>query len=265
MFKFTPIALLSIAAASVFASDNIYNNRFQDFDNEMNIGYGQVQSIFGPYITPTSSSGTITSTVNMVDLEVERLFNNQVWVDVTANMSFGAGPTGIPTPPGQVNFATPVNYGFNGRVGYAFSLVKNHLQLTPYGILGVNNVFNSVVTPVTKFANPVSTDQYEYTMGLGARLEYRVNNTFLLYADQTAIYNWDASGIQNGKQSQNNMAATSTLGLKVNLVQDLQLGLKGFWTAYAPQSGAGMSIGGGYQMYELQTAVGGMITAGLTY
>ena len=248
-------------------SQNLYalsNNLFQEFDNQISIGYGWQQSIFSPYKTPTASTGNIYGTVNLINFEGEHLFNNGTWVDVIANMSFGAGPAGRAMP-GLVNYANPSDYGINAKIGYAIPFLEQHLQLTPYAMVGLNNVYSSVITPVTKLANPQVANAYEYIFGVGARIEYRINNIVLLNADQLIAYNWDASGIQNGVQSQNNIAYTSTLGAKFNVVQNLQLGIKGFWAGFMPQSGASMSQGQGYSMYQLQSSVGGLVSVGLTY
>ena len=261
MKKFLSTMLL-LYSYHLYAIDN---SSFQAFDNQISLGYGWQQSIFSSYKTPTMSTGNIYSTVNLINLEGEHLFNNGTWVNVVAGMSFGAGPVGHARPSSLVNYANPSDYGINAKVGYAFPLLHQHVQLIPYAMLGLNNVYSSVITPVTRLANPQIASAFEYTFGAGARIEYRINNVVLLNADQLIAYNWDASGIQNGVQSQNNVAYTSTIGAKFNVVENLQLGIKGFWTGFMPQSGAGMSQGPGYYMYQLQSSVGGLISVGLTY
>jgi hypothetical protein len=242
-----------------------HNSLFQAFDNQVSMGYGQQQSTFGSYSTPTASTGNIYGTVNLINFNGEHLFNNGIWVNVNADTSFGAGPAGYATPTSLVNYANTSDYGINTKVGYAFIVLEDHLQLIPYAMFGLNNVFSSVITPVTRLANPQVANAYQYTFAGGARLEYRINDVAFLYADQIFVYNWDASGIQNGVLSQNNVAYTSTIGSKFNVAENIQLGIKGFWTGYIPQSGAGMSQGPGYFMYQPQSSVGGLVSVGLTY
>ncbi len=190
----------------------------------------------------------------MVNLEAERLLNNGIWIDLNADMAFGAGPTNY----GNSNGVS--NYGLNGKVGYAFPLLNQHLQLTPYLLAGVNN--NAQAADNFAVANQPSqftANQLFYTGGVGGRLEYRINKIFLVYADQLVAYNWDQTGYNYGVMPQNNVQYTSTLGAKFNIVDNFQLGVKGFYTNYQQQaSNSGYTLQG-------ENGFGGLVTVGLTY
>jgi hypothetical protein len=247
------ISLLAVSGASAFAMSN---NLFQEFDDQVSIGYGMNQANstgFAP------GAGNLIGQTNVINLEAERLLNNGVWIDINANMAFGAGPAGA-SP-----YANPSDYGVNGKVGYAFTMANQHLQITPYGMVGLNNNASSMVA-INGVANPQGANLFAYTAGGGARIEYRANRWFLLFADQSLGYNWDQSGPLGGVMPQNNLFYTSTLGMKFNVVKNFQIGLRGYYTGYSPQaSNAVPGTGGFITVPQAQNAFGGLVSVGLTY
>ncbi|MCC2645521.1 MAG: hypothetical protein K0R94_1299 [Burkholderiales bacterium] len=250
--------LLFISAASAFAAQN---NLFQEFDNQVSIGYGMWQNTSGYGTSDTVPINSwVYSTSNILNLEAERLMDNGIWIDVNANMAFGSGPVNqnpiIGSNGGTYQLS---DYGVNGKVGYAFTLANQHLQITPYIALGINNLANSVQykTSTGNLAN-----SFAYLGGAGARLEYRINSTILVFGDQLVAYSWDQSGPRNGIAPQNEALLTSTLGAKFNLTQNFQLGVRGIYTNTQPQ--ATNSSPGGYMM-QSQNAFGGLVTVGLNY
>jgi hypothetical protein len=249
------ISLLAVSSTASFAVAN--NSEFQEFDNVANIGWGmnQTSSSFG---TAAGAPGKLVSTGNVLQLEAERLFNSGVWVDVVANMQFGAGPTTL--------FAyTGPSYGLNGKVGYGFSLANQHLMLTPYGQVGMNNNSATMVNELLLTSTPgVAANNYVYTAGFGGRLEYRINRAIQLYADQNALYNWDQSGMIAGIMPQNYSSYTSTLGAKFNLAPNFQLGVKGYLTAFDNHASNSV-LGIPSAFAQRQNEFGGLITLGLTY
>ena len=254
------ISLLAASSTASFAVAN--NSEFQEFDNQISIGYGMNSTTSEG---ASAAGGTIySSNGSMLNFEGERLFNNGVWVDVNANMQFGGGPT-------SVNLGDPYiapSYGINGKVGYAFPVLNQHLLLTPYGLVGINNNTNTAVTEDLATGTPLnSANNFYYTGGIGGRLEYRINRAIELYADQNATYNWDQSQPQFGIAPQNFAAYTSTLGAKFNLAPSFQLGVRGWYTAIQQAAGSNAApeaIGGG-SIPQAVSGYGGLVSVGLTY
>jgi len=254
------ISLLAIGSTSAFAMSN---NLFQEFDNQASIGFGmnQSQSTFGFNSALPVHNDIITHT-NFLNLEAERLLNNGIWVDVNANMTFGAGPVGL-SP-----YLNPSDYGINGKLGYAFTMAGNqHLQITPYVLGGLNNAVGTDGFIPT--ANRQVANEFAYRLGAGGRVEWRINRAVLLYADQLVAYNWDQSGPLFGIMPQNNMLYTSTLGAKFNVVKNFQIGLKAFYDNYQPQAtnfGVPAPGSGGAPFFAQPIHnMGGLVSVGLTY
>lgn len=246
------VSLLAVSSTAAFAANN---SLFQEFDNQVSIGYGMNQTT-STYGTAPGVNGNLISSGNMVTLDGERLFNDGIWVNVNANMAFGAGPTNNP----YINNT----YGINGKVGYAFPLAGQHLQIIPYAMAGLNNTASTFFPEAGATASGVTANNFAYTGGVGGRIEYRINRTIELYADQNAAYNWDQSGPQFGIQPQNFLSYTSTLGAKFNLAKNFQLGVQGFYTGYDNQ--ASNTCGGcfGYAA-QPSSSIGGLVSVGLTY
>ncbi len=271
------VGLLSLSSASVFA---VNNSAFQEFDDEYNIGYGWSQM--------TLQNGSANQTLQQnqyMTLEVERLFDMGVWLDVGANLVLsqnslgnqaqgtGNGQSGVAGQPGMPASQDPNFGGVNAKVGYAFPVLSQNLQVTPYALAGRNtNLAMSAI--VANGYNNVSTDYY-YTGGVGGRIEYRINKYILVYGDQLISYNWDQSGPSAGVEPQNVMNYVSTLGAKFNVVKNLQLGANAFYNNYqqmaaAPtptssNNGGTASNGQLTTIYQPQSSFGGVITVGLTY
>ena len=248
------VSLLALSGSSAFAWDY---TQFQAFDNQVSVGYGLQQQATSPQ--GNKSSGNNTATSNLVQLEGERLLNNGIWINVDAQMVFGQGSTTL----NNLAVQEPVqsNYGVNGKVGYAFPLANQHLLVTPYALLGLNNNGISGDYPTTEAAT--TANQYYYSMGAGGRLEYRINNAIELYADQSAVYNWDQSTYGLGVPPQNLSTFTSTLGAKFNVTKDFQIGAKGFYQFDYTEAGSTYADGTKYP--QAQNGVGGLVTFGLTY
>ena len=270
------LTLLTISSASAFA---VNNGAFQEYDNEYNVGYGATNV--------TLSNGGNEQSLQQsqfITLDVERLFDLGVWFDVQANLVLsqnslgsqatgtGMGNSGNPTFPGMPSSQDPNLGGVNAKVGYAFPLLAQHLQLTPYVLAGRNTNLAMSTIVSNGFGNV--SDDYYYSGGLGGRLEYRINSSILVYADQAAVYNWDQSAPTGGVAPQNTMAWTSTLGAKFNLYKSLQVGVQGFYTNYqqeaavppaTPSNSGGQSGSGLYTIYQPQSSLGGLVSIGLTY
>jgi hypothetical protein len=139
----------------------------------------------------------------------------------------------------------------NLKLGYNFPIVENSLSLTPYFLIGknaninfINNLFTTYggVLHVPGFSQYGITQNYYITTGLGLRLEYPINKYFDVFFDQFVAYNADQApinysgsaglGVNSFSGDTSNTQYTSTLGLKVDLWDDLQLGANLFYTAY---------------------------------
>ncbi len=270
------ITLLTINSASAFA---VNNGAFQEFDNQYNAGLGVTN-------VTLYNGGNQQSLLQsqFMNLDVERLFDLGVWFDINANLvlsqnnlgtqASGTGMTssGIKEYPGMPASQDPNLGGVNAKVGYAFPVLPERLQLTPYGLLGRNTNLSMSAIVSNGFSNV--TNDYYYTGGLGARIEYRIDKNILVFADQLASYNWDQSAPVSGILPQNKTAWTSTLGAKFNPYKSLQLGLQGFYTIYQAQAAApnatpsnngGSSGSGLYTIYQPQSSLGGQVSIGLTY
>ena len=276
-------SLLAIVTTSVFAASNSSGNTseqnsetattnnsnsnaaFQQFENEYNLGFGFSQ---GGLINGQQQTSSYNE--QMFNLEVERLFNNGIWLDGNFNMvtqysQEDLGPLNGGNGSGSAFGQNPFMYGFSLKAGYGFQLIQDTLQIIPYAMLGRNS--NVATSTVNANGDQTIASDYFYTGGIGARLDYRINNTIMLYADQLYSYNWDNSGAIKDIQvpmygktyAATNYEFTSTLGAKFNVWQSLQLGVNGFWTNYQPQS----NISG--LMYTPDNIFGMMATIGLTY
>lgn len=270
MRKFLLTTLAAASVTSVVAGTNY--SAFQEFDNQYNAGYG-----FSQYTLNNGGGQQSLQQNQTLNLEVERLFDMGLWMDVgtylvISSNSLGSQATGTGMGGAQPQNQMPYLGGVNAKVGYAFDVLPNTLQLVPYVLAGYNtNLAMSTITS-NNFAN-VSNDTF-MTAGFGGRIEYRITKWVDIYADQNATYNWDQSGPLNGIQPQNNMVFTTTIGAKFKPYRGLILGLNGFYNNYqylaaAPGSGStngGNSVTGGtYSIYQPQNNFGGMVTVGLTY
>ena len=243
------------------------NSLFQQFENEYNIGYGYQHGslINGSYDTSNFDAQSI-------NIEIERLFDAGVWLDGNFNMvtnydqpNLGPlnGGNGSNVPFGQ----DPFLFSLTFKVGYAFQVVNQSLQLIPYAMAG--RTVNWANSTVLASNGENLANQYFYTGGVGGRLNYRLNSTIMLYMDELYSYNWDNSGAIKSVQSSSNLygksyaatnyTITSTLGAKFNLYRNFQVGVNGFWNNYQPQS----NISG--LIYVPTNTFGTMVSLGLTY
>ena len=274
------LSALVLSATAVFADNN---SGFAQFENEYNLGYQftQMNLINGAQQTAPVNQQAI-------NMEIEHLFDMGVWLDANVNMvtaysqptlgpgymNGGSGGQGD----GQVNNQAyalgqnPFMYSATIKGGYAFSLLNDKLQLTPYAMFGRNA--NWAASTVVANGYQPSGDDYFLTGGFGTRIAYRLNEQFMLYADELYSYNWDNSGaikeIQTNQPTQNppgygksyaatNFQFTTTIGAKYNITKDFQVGVSGFWNNYQPQSNMSGIV------YLPQNTYGEMITVGLTY
>lgn len=197
-------------------ADDINLRQFQNFDDQISLSYGYSSSKLtnanNSYITQSSYNQTL-------GLDVEKLYDNHVWFNV--NGSFDIKTT--QSNNNQPFIGSVQNLGFpaslTGKVGYSFPIV-NRLQIVPYATTGLMLNYNGVNIPEVGFNN-----SYYYLMGGGAFVEFiAIEDKLSFYFDQKIAYLADQSGITYNQDAMNYV---STLGLKYNAGDKVQLGLEG--------------------------------------
>ncbi|TXI93290.1 MAG: hypothetical protein E6Q33_03835 [Neisseriales bacterium] len=252
----TSLTAFSYAGSNTNQPDNEYY-AFQQFDNEYNVGYATTSG----NLTNGNTGGVNNS--QFINLEIEHLFNMGVWFDVSANLLTYYSQSVDPAVSslGSTTGSQPNFGGINANVGYAFAVIPNHLLLIPYGVIGRNTNLSSYTLNNAGTTTNLTQD-YFWTFGVGGRLDYRINDVFDVYLDQSAVYNSSQAPVTQGLAPNDNYLYTTTLGAKFNVWRDLQLGARGFYqNSYYTQS----LIGSGASVWVPQSAVGGMVTIGLTY
>lgn len=243
------------------------NEAFQEFDNQYYLGYnylyGNAQSGYGQ----TASYGA-----NNIGFGIERLFDNNVWFAFDGTMMVSTTNLTPNNPNTQTIPTLGINPAFanmNAKIGYAIPILKDELQVIPYGLFGRNT--NISTNSISNNLNPDqggtsgltnATNDYFLSAGIGGRLEYRINKVIDVYFDQNIIYSHDMSQPNVAYNPVNNFAFNSVLGGKFNVWDPVQLGLQAFYNGYVMTQPASAQ-----QQYQLepQSQVGIMATIGLTY
>ena len=259
------ILILGVVSSVAFISNSFAENQyssFQEFDRQFNLNFSMRSSLI-----KNGANEVAGVTMQSYGLDVERLFDNGVWFDVSGNImvtSLNNQVNGIGS--GQSAFNQDPNLGgLNAKVGYAFKIINDDFLLTPYGLLGRNN---NLAASTLYFNNDNNiTNDYYITGGVGGRLEYRINKIFDVYLDQLVEYNWDQSGPQGGLMPQNTVAYTTTLGAKFNVYKQLQLGVSGFYKIYQSMATLPNDPTIGTSIYAPCDcgSYGGTISVGMTY
>lgn len=259
------VVLIGNVLASQTDSSTVESQVFQKFDNQFYIGmgtsYGNLTNAYGQ----NSNYGTTS-----INFGFERLFDIGLWLRFDGSMLTGysnfnsTNPNALTGPLGQ----NPSVGNMDAKLGYAFMPLAEKLLVTPYLLFGRNtnltsNSLNNNQTTTAGVQNLTNvTQDYFLTLGVGARLEYRLNQIVAVYFDQNALYNSDQSTPNANYASASNYQLVSTLGAKFNVWQSLQLGIEGFYSYN--QLSNGVTQLQQYQFYP-QNQVGGMATIGLTY
>ena len=277
MFKKVLASFILGYSGMVFAVDN---SSFQSFEDQYSAGYDYLSGNLVDGYGNTSSFSA-----QSLNLEVERLFDNGIWVDGNYNMvtnysqpnlgplNGGNGSSNLCDSSNNcANYGSefgqdPFMFSLLFKAGYAFQLVNNKLQIIPYAMLGRSDNW-STSTVNSNGGNNLTTD-YFFTGGLGGKLAYKINNTILVFADEVYTYNWDNSGAVKSIQSDpsvygksfaaTNDSWTSTLGAKFKVYKDLELGASTFWNVYQPHSNIASDI------YIPSNTFGAQVSIGLTY
>ncbi len=275
MLKQFVVALVLASSGTVFAN----NIEFQRFENQYNVGYGDMSGTLVDGYDHKSSFSAQT-----LSIEIERLFDDGIWIDGNYNMvtnysqpnleplNGGNGSSNVCTGSNCANYGSqfgqyPFMFSLLLKGGYAFQIIPGKLQLTPYAMLGRS--YNWATSTVNANGGDNLASDFFYTGGLGGKVSYKINNSILLYLDEIYAYNWDNSGAVKSIQTSpdlygktyaaTNYTLTSTLGAKFKVYKDLELGANTFWNSYQPQS----NISG--LMYTPTDTYGVQVSIGLTY
>lgn len=236
-----------------------YNDaQLAHFDNSYGVGYGFLRS------TNSYSGGklpTINSNLNTLNVEFSHLFENNLWAQVNGSLITGINQANLPA--GTAQSVTPAYSGFPGdlefNLGYALTFPREHMQLIPYvngGIEANINAYN--VTQSSSLAYILSHDLY-VQYGAGARFEYAPTKIWLVYLDQLF------AGLDD--RSSNNVNAwrsTTSLGTKLNITQNVMLGVNGFYDIITP-TGTTYNPGAGVNYALQQNTYGGILSIGVNY
>lgn len=238
---------------------------YQQFDRQYSLGYG----INSGQLSASGNSGNYDA--SFINFNLERLFDMGLWMDVNAylNVSYQQNPSVDQAVQltGNLTGSDPQFGGLNAKVGYAFNLDNEHLLLTPYGEFGRNTNYSSYTMQGTSTSNLVNN--YYWTFGGGARLEYRLDEIFDFYLDQNILYNSSQAEMTQGLAQANFWNYRTTLGAKFNVWRKLQLGAQTFYNNYnytSPLISANPSSSSPTKEALVPTnSVGGMVSVGLTY
>ena len=214
MQKYIRIFITILILTSTSYANN--NQLFQSMDNQIAIGYGYSSS--NAY-NPNFSGVNQTTNYSSANVNVEQLFNNNVWLNLNGNFIFSANQPNN----GQSLFGSTQSFGLpasvTGKAGYSFNWSTLGLQVIPYLTTGVVLNYNSL-----NIANNGFKNSYYILYGGGARLEYVIIPSISVYFDQLIGYLSDRGLANNLNQSAMNY--NSTLGAKFNVAKHLQLGIQ---------------------------------------
>ena len=123
--------------------------------------------------------------LSTINLEVEKLFDLGLWMDINVgNVQTYVQTNTLLTPLG----AYPYMLSMNGKFGYNFPLLKDELSITPYILLGKNANLTQALTVAATTTNTGVTQDFYYTTGGGARLEWLINKQFMVYFDLNLFF-----------------------------------------------------------------------------
>jgi hypothetical protein len=164
---------------------------------------------------------------------------------------------------GIVNATVPTYIGFpgniTGNVGYGFQAFDSGFQVIPFANLGMIMNMNSYnIRSNSSIMGAISQDRY-MQYGLGARLEYAIDNFWQIYGSELFAGMNDQSPL-----GINAMRSTTALGVKINPGSVLQFGLSGYYDLISPQGNSYSTITNS-PVAAKQSTVGGQFDIGIRY
>lgn len=270
MKKFKILGLLASGLISnAFAAESSVYSNFQAIDNQYNIGYG-----FNFGSTKDSANQTGSFTGQSLNIEMEKLWDEGVWLDVSANVITAYYQTNNPTSNPYINngniSGSNANFGgVNAKLGYAVPVASKFL-VTPYVLGGRNTNVSTYALDNIALQQKNIVDSYFWTGGLGGRMEYLPKPNLDLYFDFAAVYNLSMTPIQAGVFSGNPSygSFSPTVGFKYNVYKELQLGASAYYAVNFAQDNldyVGTSGIPSYSYYKATNNYGAAVTLGMTY
>ena len=200
------------------------NSLFQGLDNQIGLGYSY-NSIHA--YNPDYSGPTVITASNNLNLHLEQLFNNNVWIAVDGSFAFKASqnsPGGVGFSDNTQEFGFPASISAKGGYSFNWSHQTQGIQLVPYLTIGRMLNYNGM-----SIAQNTFTNSYLNLYGGGARIEYAFAPNASVYFDQAVGYLQDTNAGKAGINNQSSMSFTSLLGVKYNVNRYFQVGLQGMF------------------------------------
>jgi opacity protein-like surface antigen len=265
-----------LVSTTLLSYANFNYTNFQNFDNQVSFG---LNSQNGNFNTSQANGNPDQFSITSLNIEVEKLFDIGLWFDFNASVAqtntqteiVGIGASSNGSPLGSYAYLQTMN----AKIGYNFP-ITDYFAIVPYINLGKNanlTMFNSLAGLEAKVN---VTNDFFYTAGGGLRLELPINKYFDIYLDQMVVANMDQTNFNinalNGNPadimspiSSSNTQWTTTLGVKVNPWQKLQLGANVFYTNYNDYSQQSVIILNNNATSVPTTVFGFQLSAGFTF
>ena len=230
---------------------NYTNQYLAKFDNSYAIGYG-LASANNSY--SSGSNSTINSSIQFINIDFSHIFDNNVYTSINGQLITKL--TQSNTINSTSSYLAPTYFGFPGsataNVGYAVMLQNTNAQVIPYlnaGIVADINSYNALQTTSLSY---ILSHDYFLQYGAGARLETAMTRDCQLYFDQLFAELDDQSTL-----GLSGWRSTSSLGTKYRVVDNFEIGVKGFYDIFQPNSSQNYAAN--------QTTYGAIFSIGMNY
>ncbi|MCC2625558.1 MAG: hypothetical protein K0R14_1431 [Burkholderiales bacterium] len=236
-------------------NSNPENLLFQNLDNQISIGYGY--TTMNAY-NPNFSSTNYTTNASSINVHLEQLFDSNVWLAVDGGFLFSANQSGnsdFSFGGSTRSFGIPGS--LTGKAGYSFNWSELGLQVIPYLTSGAILNYNGSSFTYDGFA-----DSYYILYGGGARIEYAITPDLSVFFDQMVGY-LDSQGTPVVNQSAMNYI--STLGIRYNVTDVFQIGLRGTLNQLDTVNNIGADTASLIYRNTNQTSYGGIISFAYLY
>lgn len=225
------LLLVLISTIGIVNAKSNYN-LFQKFDKEVNFGMNSQNGFFN---NRDAATNTNQFSVTNLNFGIEYLTNTGIWW----NFNAGIAQTYTQSKAGYPIGDYPYLQTMNAKVGYNFPIMTN-FAIVPYITFGKNTNLTNYTSLAGTNERTNVTNNFFYTLGGGLRLEVPFNKYTQLYVDQLVAGNYDQTNYvfnavnlpQAAPISTSNIQATTTLGVKVNAWDRIQLGGSVFYNSY---------------------------------
>lgn len=205
---------ISLALIFIYNVANADNQMFQNMDNQIGLGISYNKN--NAY-NPNTSLTQISTNSTAVNLNIEDLFDNNMWLNLNSQFALQASTNNNGVSQLIQQFGFPASLFAKG--GYSFNWSNIGLQIIPYVSAGHMLNYNGQSLLENGFAN----SSYN-AFGGGARIEYIFVPNASVYFDQNISYLQDPNA---GVYNQDALSYTSELGIRYNPLNYLQLSLIG--------------------------------------